>query len=714
MGLRDWWFKRRLVRENVNLNNARTKNNEIVPGSTQAAVKRFLLAVTGKRVSLVKDREILVAPEYDLNEIRIASESDSYIKVALSKYSSLVYKAGYKLKSENEQAVSYIKSRFLLMGFITHKPIDILFQEISDDLITYSNAFLLKARSNDINIKGYPESGVYDPKPIAGYYRLNPCHVYIQLDRKGEIKEYVYREGREEQVFSPVDVVHFYMDRKPDCLYGSPRICAALEDVKLLRRIEGEVLALIYRFSSPMYHYKVGIPENGLNASDAEINKLQREIEGMAGDGSLVTNERVEIKILGAEGNAINARPYLDYFEKRVFAALGVSESQMGRGGNKYDSESMEAQAHDTIKYIQRIMSTFIENYLLLELLLEGGFNPIFNPDDHIDYEFNEISLETRIKLENHEMLKYQSNLASFTETRRMIGKNVKDIDRSDFYNQVVTIPTVKAEIDAKADAEIRVNKAAQSSSGGGSGQGNGATQTHDTHVKKATSTLNRPSNQHGVGSAKMKENVDLIEKSANNVNEIRQKYENIFSVYENICKNIVIHISDADIVLPVGRDELLNKIALYIQTESQDGICDAIQNISGSSYVAVTHNVNLSELNGSVKNLVTSLFTDIKSGIKEGSVQQDVVAIFDKYKYRLDFMAAHMLSKAYWYSYIKTAEYYGIEKVRVIFHSEQDRNAHEEIIETKKATLENIPAFHPFCQCSLQLIKPEAEREKK
>ena len=54
----------------------------------------------------------------------------------------------------------------------------------------------------------------------------------------------------------------------------------------------------------------------------------------------------------------------------------------MGRGGAKQDSESMEAQIHDTVKYIQRIMSIFIKEKILNELLFEGGYNPILNEED--------------------------------------------------------------------------------------------------------------------------------------------------------------------------------------------------------------------------------------------------------------------------------------------------------------------------------------------
>ena len=92
----------------------------------------------------------------DLSEIKRASESDSYIKIALMKYSYMLFKAGYKLKSENEEAKKYIQQRFYIMSFATDKPIDILFQEIGDDLIRYSNAFLVKTRVDTVMPGNWP------------------------------------------------------------------------------------------------------------------------------------------------------------------------------------------------------------------------------------------------------------------------------------------------------------------------------------------------------------------------------------------------------------------------------------------------------------------------------------------------------------------------------------------------------------------------------
>ena len=118
--------------------------------SSQTVNKNTIKNFIVKAVSLIKGqsdtREMLSAPEYDLAEIKEASEADSYVKMSVMKYSYMLFKAGYILKSDNEKAKNYIKTRLYIMGFCAGKPTEILFQEIGDDLIKYSNAFIVKSR----------------------------------------------------------------------------------------------------------------------------------------------------------------------------------------------------------------------------------------------------------------------------------------------------------------------------------------------------------------------------------------------------------------------------------------------------------------------------------------------------------------------------------------------------------------------------------------
>ena len=509
-----------------NFSNKKTTPMDLV---SKKSIQNFIVKAVGFVTAQTQRRELFTRPEFNLAEIRDASEADSYVKISLSKYSYLIYKAGWKFKSENQQAIDYLEQRFRIMSYCTGVPMDILMQGIADDLVRYSNAFLLKSRVDRIpGVKAKPitEDGMI----VGGYTRVDPCSIRIKRDKHGNILKYEQGRGGNKKQFKPEDVIHFYLDKDANNAFGTPRILAALEDVKLLRKIEGNVTALIYRFAMPLYHWKIGYPEPGFQGTDGEIAKAKQEIEMGSLDGVFITNEKTEIKAIGSEGTAINMQPYLNYFESRVFSALGVSAAQMGRGGAKQDADSMEQQVHDTVKFIQRMLSEFVEKKMLMELLLEGGFNP-FEKDSYVDYVFEEISLETKIKKENHEINKYQSNVTTFPEARRRMGLKDESDDDEQLFNRKITDESAMRSIDRTAEhqkelayinGEMSIKaQAAKPASGSSSsakkssGTSVSSKKTRSTKDKGPNGTvrsIDRPSNQHGTFSVKVKEEYEYYE----------------------------------------------------------------------------------------------------------------------------------------------------------------------------------------------------------
>lgn len=653
------------------------------------------------------NRDQLVYPEYDFNQIRLASECDSYIKMAHIRQSNLIYKAGYTLKGENDAAVEYIKKRFRIMGIASNIPMDTLFQQTADDLLRFSNAFLLKNRSQPLIYNGNIKArGIYkDSNPVSCYMRLDPCHIAVNFDKYGTIKEYVYQvPGQKDQKIKPQDIIHFYLDKEANKTFGTPRLCATLEDVKTLRRIEGGVLALLYRFAMPIYQWKVGLPQQGFTASDKEITELTNKVHNMEIDGCIITNERTDVKVVGADGNALNAAPYLQYFEKRVFSALGMSESQMGRGTSKQNADSLESQQHDDIKKIQKTLAIFYDNMMIMELLIEGGFDPINKESDIVQYVFNEISLDTKIKLENHEMLKYQSNLITLEEARHEIGKNA-ECNEADLYWNRVELANAKSQIKAKADAEIEVLKYQQKLAPDDSVtgvQGNGTQKNVSSGAKNQATSINTPSNQHGTTSVKIKESEDT---KSTKSRKMLEKYTNLFDIYLNIRDDIVINKSDLDIVLTVGKTKLLDAIYAHMISEADKGAIQSVFDFSHDKNLNYKNGLSIEPIMQYSKIIVDGIFDDIKSNCVDNDYDK-ISEAFDKYKYRLEFLVAYVMPKTYWYIYTKTSAALGVKRLYVWFNSDTDKKDHKTIIDTSSFDLDDIPAFHSFCQCKLSMKK--------
>lgn len=664
-------------------------------------MKDFIVKAIGGVTSQSDARERFQRPEYNLWEIKEASESDSYVKISFSKYSYLIYKAGASLKGEDDR-VAYLEKRFRMMSFCTGKPMDILFQEIADDMVKYSNAFLVKRRVD--NLVGINAKPMLADKIVGGYFRVDPASVRIKRDKNGNVLKYEQGYGDNIKEFFPRDVIHFFMDKDANNAYGTPRIIAALEDVKLLRKIEGNVTALIYRFSMPLYQWMVGLPQNGMQATQPEILKAQNEIERSTLDGIVVTNERTTIKAIGAEGSALNAEGYLRYFEDRVFSALGVSASQMGRGGAKQDSESMEAQIHDTVKYIQRIMAIFIEEKILGELLLEGGYNPILNEEDIVKYEFEEISLETKVKKENHEMLKFQSNVVPFEETRRKLGLKDNIPDESRLYKDMIeTKAGIKlADNAAEHQKELaKINAANKATTAGGSVANKTQRSNKSQSPSKSVDSNNRPKNQHGTHSAKIKESHNIVAKN------YKKQFNKIFKTFDDM-RNDIEKGEDSKLLIPVARnvvkEELTRLIDFYALKGMQDAVVE-INKVQDDYKLMPNKQISLTDFYEEIDNSTSKQFKELLTAIEVTDVDNAI----DLCEHKTRLLSDYVLRKTYWYSYVKTGALVDVKEAYIIFSSENDADNHEQVINTDAFSIKDIPAYHSFCNCEVTYDKEKA-----
>lgn len=649
-------------------------------------------------------------PEYDLEEYKLASEGDSYVRMAESKYRYLIFKAGYELKGVNKDAIAYLKTRFKIMSFLMKKPIDVLFQEVADDLIRYSNAFLIKVRVDKLT-GGIQAKGLYGLKPIGGYVRIDPRYVQIKRDKYGNVTGYMQSVEGEEKKFGVDEVIHIYMDKEANNAFGTPRNIAALEDVKLLRKIEGNTLSLVHRFSIPIYHWIIGSTQQGQGATESEIDDAIKEIESMYLDGSIVTSERTNIKALGAEGHALDVTGYLKYFEQRVFSALGTSDSMMGRGGAKQDADSMESQVHDTVKYIQRMLSMHIDFGIITELLIEGGYDPIFNPDDIISMVFNEISIDTKIKVENHEMLKFQSDVIDHNEARSNLGIN-DPIEEDLMYSRYIKMAITDNEIEKKTESSVELanvqaeNAAKQQNQQEGNGEyvknnalgGNGKSATSNN---KDIENRNKPSNQHGTYSAKVKESfIESYGEESKNEDYIDQVFNKYYKMRNNIAENV----KDKDTYLDVTKISIVSSINRLIDNSFYEGVVDASNELDLGTIPNITMPVK--ELYSSVEEDINNIFNDLSEKITIDATTANVCATCDALSYRLRYCVEYVLPKAYWFAYIKTGEAAGKQEAYVTFNSEKDAEGKSSIILTNKFKLSDIPAYHSFCKCSVSFKK--------
>ena len=426
--------------------------NKKVTGDFQSALK-------AKPVTLGEYRNANTqnpgARSYDLAQIKNAVLTDSYLAVAVRKFSQLITKAGYQIKSKNEDAANYVNDRIKVIEFRTKIPFYTLITSIARDLYTYSNSYIIKTRDNNTEKFGLKAEKIFSGGAISGLFLADPASVTIRRNDAGAIDAYVINQ----EEYSPNDVIHLYIDKMNNADYGTSRIYSALEDVTMLRKAEGLVMTILYRFAIPVLHIKVGNTAEGQYATQKEINDARDAFQEMPNDGFIVTNERTAIEAITPNMQANQLLKFLEYLELRVFSALNASKSSMGRGGGQSSADNTEALMHDEVRAFQNVITNFIEKYLFTELLLEGGFNPLLNKDDYVSFAFNEVSIDTKIKLESNTIQKYQGNVINLDEARRELGLS-NELSEEDMYAFKITQKGKLDLVDAQANAAIKTAKA--------------------------------------------------------------------------------------------------------------------------------------------------------------------------------------------------------------------------------------------------------------
>nr|DAX67399.1 MAG TPA: Portal Protein [Caudoviricetes sp.] len=426
--------------------------NKKVTGDFQSALK-------AKPVTLGEYRNANAqnpgARSYDLAQIKNAVLTDSYLAVAVRKFSQLITKAGYQIKSKNEDAANYVNDRIKVIEFRTKIPFYTLITSIARDLYTYSNSYIIKTRDNNTEKFGLKAEKIFSGGAISGLFLADPASVTIRRNDAGAIDAYVINQ----EEYSPNDVIHLYIDKMNNADYGTSRIYSALEDVTMLRKAEGLVMTILYRFAIPVLHIKVGNTAEGQYATQKEIDDARDAFQEMPNDGFIVTNERTAIEAITPNMQANQLLKFLEYLELRVFSALNASKSSMGRGGGQSSADNTEALMHDEVRAFQNVITNFIEKYLFTELLLEGGFNPLLNKDDYVSFAFNEVSIDTKIKLESNTIQKYQGNVIDLDEARRELGLS-NELSEEDMYAFKITQKGKLDLVDAQANAAIKTAKA--------------------------------------------------------------------------------------------------------------------------------------------------------------------------------------------------------------------------------------------------------------
>lgn len=434
-------------------------------GSSGGGAGRELASEFVKRVTYKENNDTdFEDPDFDLEDIQNGYNTDSYIRQGVDKYVDQIFKEGYSFYGTDTNAVEYLKLRLSYIAEASNTPTNQLLMDIAEDIVKYGNCMVVKARSNDPNAlpQGTTVTGLYGKDPVAGYFCANPVTMKCKRDEFGTITEWQQDNDGGTQTFAPEDVVHFYYKREKGNAYGTSFLIPVLDDVRALRQAEENVLKMMYRNIYPFYHVAVGTEEQ--TGTTREVEELKSAIDGMDVEGGLVTTERVKITPIASD-KVIEAEPYLKYMESRVFSGMGIPEIMFGRGNtaNRSTGDNMTSEMADRIRAMCRVIEMFFNSFIIKELLMEGGYDPVLNPDQAVEFRFNDNDVDVMIKKQVHAIYKYEHNAITEDEMRDELGMDpIPDGDRAKLFVELITRETLRVQ----AELNTQVAKATATQTG--------------------------------------------------------------------------------------------------------------------------------------------------------------------------------------------------------------------------------------------------------
>jgi len=631
-------IKRDLVKE------ATAKKKTVIPVFKKIYAKFKSVLQVDRNYEYVEPPETLVT-------INKAYKVEGYFRRAVDRFVELIWKNRFEFNGSSKPAREYIQKRFSQISQVTDTPTEELFDTIAQHLVKYYNCFILKIR-NEKASGGRKRTTFYgkELKPVAGYFIAEPTNMVARRDR--ENKRIKYWENFNDRGvvigrYTTEDIIHITMNRQQNELFGQAAAINVLDDIRALRRMEENVEILVFQHAIPLIQYKVGNEEDG--PMEGEVEDIQAEIDNMLVNGLLVTDGRHEIKAIGVRGDALDIDKYLDYFRSRIMVGLNHAPSSLGFGSEGTSSMNViNKMILDTAARFQRRIKSHVEQFMISELLEEGGFDS-YDEKNKVELFIPQIDLDDRIRREFHISSLWQSNLLTEDEARISLGKD--PMTQGEFaktFFSKITLPKIEVQAQAQAEAAIAVAAAAPDSPATGEGKTIGAPGT-----TAAASNKEIPKNQFGAKrrSGEPKRGVDSIVGK-----DLMDHIENMENIFMGEIKSASIDINDAlenDSLDPftanmkMSKDIILQKTSEYLTTIYRDGFRgEYSQNIDEKTVIVDESTIReLQILNGST---IQNLFNDTII-LLENQRNRESSMIFDAMNYKVQMLSAFITEKVYW-----------------------------------------------------------------
>ena len=423
----------------------------------------------------------VLRPEYDMLEAFTIADTEGYLKQAINRKLALMFRNGYEITSDLDQDidqgqknVDYIYKRLNQMEFINAmgESTDAFFKKLLYNLLLISNVFLRKVRDEKLSggVRNNGDGGRPDNKnkvPIA-YYQIIPAHSILPYFEQGTLVKWrrFFETGTPYEDYTLDEIIHICWDRKPGHIFGTPRTVGVRDDMFALRRLEENIELLFINHLFPFFHVKIGSTDApclyGPNG-ESEIDSIRYQVETMPKEGIFVTDERVEVDVVGAEGKSLEVKEFIAHLKARVFTGLGVSAIDMGEGADatRATADNISQNLKDFVKADMEAFGDLMRLNFFKEWFMEANYSvSLQKAVSTTKLVFHEIDLDNLVKEQSHILNLYNGHLLTEPEARKkfkMPPMTKEQKKQTHYWEHVRDLVIVTAK--AKADADVKAQK---------------------------------------------------------------------------------------------------------------------------------------------------------------------------------------------------------------------------------------------------------------
>jgi hypothetical protein len=447
-------------------------------------------------------------PEVDFKVLRHASRAEPLFRRRANRFQNLIWKNGYVLKTEDEEAKDYILSRMEVYAVLNGETFDSFMREVSRELIMFDNCLILEKRKKVNELKkigvNLPMRGIGPlavKGPVVGYEVIPIDTIEYKRDKFGNVTEWSQLgQNGERKPFSPQEVILLRNDKESGDILAFPALQMVLPDARILRQLETDASLAGHRLAFPIFKYKVGDPryEGTLPKKGDSLDDVWVTLEGMLLEGALIIPGSHDFEVVLSDVKMDGLHSIMAYFKDRVVTGMGLSPLHLGdpAAANRSVADRLDVQLYDDVKAFQKTLMETFNFYVLGKWLMEGSFNLKYGElglsDSRVVIEFKEIDTDSMIKRENQALAIWVQDGITHDELRERLGLSpLPEGDTSGLYSDMIGAITNKyaeslvektAEVAPKPVVAAGPSKStAQKTRGGGKQRSNAKTRVTKT-----------------------------------------------------------------------------------------------------------------------------------------------------------------------------------------------------------------------------------------